>query len=209
MDGRALLDGAALDDERARRRGCVLDDLVGVVGLVALFRLVGLGGAQLGLLPVEACQLNLQVCPRGVLPGCAERRLVDALVAEQLLDERAPGLDELQVVKFAQLGTQGAAELLVVLRATRQAREVGVDQDLGVEVGAWGAVSGEEGDQLVNADHDLLGNAEVGEAIVSVINTARRREVRLEATELDLERLVQEGAVIPGGHAQDVRVVRR
>ncbi len=52
------------------------------------------------------------------------------------------------------------------------------------------------------------GDAEVGEAVVRVIDAAGGGEVRLEAAELDLEGLVEEGAVVPRGDAQDVGVVR-
>ena len=66
----------------------------------------------------------------------------------------------------------------------------------------------QEGDELVDAGDDLLGHAEVGEAVVRVIDAPGGREVRLESTELDLERLVEEGAVVPRGDAQDVGIVR-
>ena len=65
-----------------------------------------------------------------------------------------------------------------------------------------------EGDQLVDARHDLLGDTEAGEAVVRVIDAAGGREVCLEAAQLDLKRLVEEGAVVPRGDAQDVGVVR-
>ena len=41
-----------------------------------------------------------------------------------------------------------------------------------------------------------------------VINASGGGEVCLESTELDLERLVEEGAVVPRGDAQDVGIVR-
>ena len=66
----------------------------------------------------------------------------------------------------------------------------------------------EERDQLVDAGNDLVGDAEVGEAVVRVVDAASGREVRLEAAQLDLKGLVEEGAVVPRGDAQDVGVVR-
>ena len=41
-----------------------------------------------------------------------------------------------------------------------------------------------------------------------VIDASGGGEVRLESTELDLERLVEEGTVVPRGDAQDVGIVR-
>ena len=66
----------------------------------------------------------------------------------------------------------------------------------------------EERDQLVDAGDDLLGHAKLGEAVVRVIDASGGGEVRLESTELDLERLVEEGTVVPRGDAQDVGIVR-
>ena len=66
----------------------------------------------------------------------------------------------------------------------------------------------EERDQLVDAGDDLLGHAEVGEAVVRVIDAAGGGEVRLEPAELDVEGLVEEGAVVPRGDTQDVGIVR-
>ena len=66
----------------------------------------------------------------------------------------------------------------------------------------------QEGDELIDAGDDLFGNAEVGEAVMRVVDAAGGREVRLEAAELNLESLVEERAVVPGGDAQDVGVVR-
>ena len=53
----------------------------------------------------------------------------------------------------------------------------------------------EERDQLVDAGNDLVGDAEVGEAVVRVVDAASGREVRLEAAQLDLKGLVEEGTV--------------
>ena len=66
----------------------------------------------------------------------------------------------------------------------------------------------QEGDEVVDADDDLLGHAEIGEAVVRVIDAAGGREVRLETPEFDLEGLVEEGSVVPRGDAQDVGIVR-
>ena len=106
-DGYALLDRTALDDQGAGRGRGVLYDLVGVVRIVGVVRVLGVGGlAQLGLVSLQARQFDLEVRAGGVLPGGAERRLVDRLVAEQLLEEGDAGLDELQVVELAELGAQ-------------------------------------------------------------------------------------------------------
>ena len=48
----------------------------------------------------------------------------------------------------------------------------------------------------------------VGEAVVRVVDASGSGEVRLESAELDLEGLVEEGAVVPRGDAQDVGIVR-
>ena len=207
--GDAFLDGAALDDERARRGHRIILDLFHVIGVIRIVGVLGLSGrAQLSLLAVEACQFDLKVRAGGVLPSGTQGRLVDGLVAQELLDESEARLDKLQIVELAELGAQGSADLLVVLRAARQASQVGVHEHLRVEVGAGSAVACHEGDEFVDTRHDLVGDAEVGEAVVRVVDAASGREVRLEAAQLDLKGLVEEGAVVPRCDAQDVGVVR-
>ena len=66
----------------------------------------------------------------------------------------------------------------------------------------------QEGNEFVDACDDILGHAEVGEAVVRVVDASGGGEVRLEPAKLDLERLVEEGAVVPRGDAQDVGIVR-
>ena len=98
-------------------------------------------------------------------------------------------------------------ELLVVLRAAREHRQIRVDEDLRVEVGAGRAVAREERDELVDAGHHLLGDAQFREPVVGVVDAPGRSDLRLEAPESDLERPVQESAVVPSGDPQHVGVV--
>ena len=66
----------------------------------------------------------------------------------------------------------------------------------------------QEGNEFVDACDNVLGHAELCEAVVRVVDATGGGEVRLEPAELDLEGLVEEGAVVPRGDAQDVGIVR-
>ena len=73
MDRNALLDGTALDDERAGRGDRPLLGLVRVIRIIRIVGVVGLGGlAQLRLIALETRQLDLEVRAGGVLPCGAE-----------------------------------------------------------------------------------------------------------------------------------------